>query len=125
MDPHVFLKNGKVNISATTYAIVKARKIDERAFANIVDSKETTVVIDQSIVNLDDAIEIEKDWKLITFDMNLPFELVGFLSVISQALAKEGVSIFALSSYSTDHILVKEKDLEKTLGVLLELGCQI
>ena len=60
MDPHKFLKNGKVNISTTTYAIVKARKVDLRAFANIVDNQETTVVIDQTLIDLDEAIEIEK-----------------------------------------------------------------
>lgn len=125
MDPHKFLKNGKVIISTITYAIVKSSKVDLRAFANIVASKETTIVIDQTLINLDEAIEIEKEWKLLTFEMVLPFELVGFLSIISQALAKEKVSIFALSAYSTDHILVKEKDLEKALGALLELGCQI
>jgi hypothetical protein len=125
MDPQKFLKNGKVNISAKTYAIVKSNKMDLRAFANIVDSNETTVVIDQTLINLDEAIEIEKEWKLLTFEMVIPFELIGFISVIAQALAKEGVSIFALSAYSTDHILLKEKDLEKALGALLELGCQI
>lgn len=125
MDPQKFLKTGKVNVSTITYAIVKSRKVDLRGFANIVDSKETTVVIDQTLINLDEAIEIEKEWKLLTFEMVLPFELVGFLSVISQALAKEKVSIFALSAYSTDHILVKDKDLEKALGALMELGCQI
>lgn len=125
MNPNDLLKNGKVQVSGITYAIVKAKQIDERAFANLVDNKEITVVIDQTIVNMDNVIEIERDWKLLTFEMFLPFELVGFLSLVAQALSKAGVSVFALSSYSTDHILVKEKDLEKCLGALLDLGCQI
>jgi len=48
---------------------------------------------------------------------------VGFLARVSGALAEEGISIFVISSYSTDHILVKEKDVLKAIRKLEELGC--
>jgi len=67
-------------------------------------------------------IKIEKGWRLITFDMELPFELVGFLAKISGALAEKNISIFVISSYSTDHILVKEISLDSALKQLGELG---
>ncbi len=70
-----------------------------------------------------DAIEIEKDWKILTFDMILPFGLVGFMAKVSQALADEKISVFAISAYSTDHILIKEKDLNKAIKKLENLGC--
>jgi len=72
--------------------------------------------------NDDDVIEIEKDWKILTFDMILPFELVGFLAKVSKALADEKISIFVISAYSTDHILVKEEDLTRTKEKLKNLG---
>jgi len=81
------------------------------------------VIIEQSKYNDEDIIEVEKDWKILTFDMVLPFELVGFLAKVSKILADEKIPIFAISAYSTDHILIKEKDLAITKEKLKNLGC--
>jgi hypothetical protein len=80
------------------------------------------MVIDQNKIINKDIIEIERDWKIITFDMTLPFNLVGFLAEISKALADENISVFVISAYSTDHILVKEKELPKAIDKLEKLG---
>jgi hypothetical protein len=123
------------------------------AFAVIKDKNEVTVIIEESKVNAKEdsrakedlgknlnenpkanenqdknqksILEVEKGWKLLTFDMTLPFELVGFLAKVSQILADAKISIFAISSYSTDHIMVKKKDLPRTLTKLKSLGCSI
>lgn len=123
MFPDEYLRNGKVCIWKETFAIIKSKTTDPDSLAIIKDKKETTLVIDQSKFKEDYVIEIEKGWKLLTFDMILPFDLVGFLAKISKALADENITIFTLSAYSTDHILVKEKDLEKTQKKLESLGC--
>lgn len=57
--------------------------------------------------------------------MTIPFELTGFLSKITKALANEKISIFVIFGYSTDHILVKEKNLTKTKKKLEILGFDI
>ncbi|NCO24710.1 MAG: ACT domain-containing protein [Candidatus Infernicultor aquiphilus] len=118
-----YFKNGKVYIWEETFAIIKSKKVYPNAFANIIDKNETTVIIEQSKYNDEDVIEIEKDWKILTFDMVLPFGLVGFLAKVSKMLADENISIFVVSAYSTDHILVKEKNLTRTEEKLKELGC--
>jgi hypothetical protein len=123
MDLKDYFKNGKVYIWKETFTIVKSKKSYINAFANIIDKNETTVIIEQSKFNDEDIIEIEKDWKILTFNMVLPFELVGFLAKVSQVLADEEIPIFAISAYSTDHILVKEKDLVRAGEKLKELGC--
>ena len=120
-----YFKNGKVYVWKETFAIIKSKKVYPNAFANIIDKNETTVIIEQSKYNDEDVIEIEKDWKLLTFDMVLPFGLVGFLAKVSKVLADENISIFAISAYSTDHILVKEKDLTRAEEKLKELGCVV
>lgn len=125
MELQDFFKNGKIYVWEETFAVVKSKKTHPKAFANIVDRNETTVIVDQSGLNEEDVIEIEKEWKLLTFEMVLPFGLVGFLAKIAQALAEESISIFAISSYSTDHLLVKEKDLEKAIKKLGTLGFTI
>jgi len=123
MELQEYFKNGKVYIWKETFAVVKSKKSYSDAFANIIDKNETTVIINQSKVNDEDVIEIEKDWKILTFDMVLPFGLVGFLAKVSKVIADEKISIFAISAYSTDHILVKDKYLAKAKEKLENLGC--
>ena len=118
-----YFQKGKVYVWKETFAVVKAKRPLPNAFAVIQDKNEITVVIDQSRINNEDVIEVEEGWKLLTFDMILPFGLVGFLARVSQALADEKISIFALSAYSTDHILVKHRDLAAAIKKLENLGC--
>ena len=118
-----YFKNSKVYVWKETFAIIKAKKPYPNAFANIIDKNETTVIVEQSKYDEENVIDIEKDWKILTFDMILPFGLVGFLAKVSKVLADEKIPIFAISAYSTDHILVKEKDLAKAEERLKELGC--
>jgi len=125
MDFEKYFKNGKVYVWKETFAIIKSKKPFVNAFANIIDKNETTVIIEQSKYDDENVIEIEKDWKIITFDMILPFGLVGFLARVSKVLADEKIPIFAISAYSTDHILVKEIDLTRAGRKLKELGCAV
>ena len=60
-------------------------------------------------------------YRLLTFDIVLDLSIVGFLSVVSAVLAEEGVSIFALSTYLRDHILVKKEDSRRTVAALRKL----
>ncbi|RLI75846.1 ACT domain-containing protein [Archaeoglobales archaeon] len=126
-----YFRNGKIYVWKEKFAIIKSKvkstKIFRDAFAVVCDKNEITIVKEQSKVDedMDKIIAIEKDWRIITFDMELPFELVGFLAKISAALAEEGISIFVISAYSTDHILVKEKNLSKAIKKLEELGFSV
>ena len=55
----------------------------------------------------------------------LDFSLTGIFSKISGILAQEKVSIFAVSTFDTDYILVKEKNLQRSLRALKSGGYQI
>lgn len=103
------------------FAIVNAKKPLQSAFANIDDGKEITSIVNQDKLEGKNAISIERDYKLITFDMILPFSLVGFIAKVSKALAEEKIPIFVISGYSTDHILIKEEYLDKALSKLKKL----
>ena len=121
-----YFKKGKFYVWKEIFAIVKSRKPLPNYFAIIKDKKEITVIIDQSkIKNKKDIIKIDKGWKIITFDGVLTFGLVGFLAKISKTLADEGIGIFVVSSYSTDHILVKEKNIKKAVNKLKSSGFKI
>lgn len=117
--------NAKLYVWKETFAIIKSKKTNMQAFANIVDKNEITCIVQEKYCNKEYMIAIEPGWKIVTFDMALPFGLVGFLAKISSALAKEKISIFVISSFSTDHILIKQDKLKKALLVLKELGFRI
>ena len=67
MDLENYFKNAKIYIWKEIFAIIKSKKIYPNAFANIIDKNETTGIIKQSKYNDEDVIEIEKDWKILTF----------------------------------------------------------
>jgi hypothetical protein len=60
-------------------------------------------------------------FSVITFDIVLDLSLVGFLSVVSAVLADEGISIYAVSTYLRDHILVHSVDAERAMSCLDDL----
>jgi hypothetical protein len=75
-----------------------------------------------SIVCLDQTIPHEvcsqKSWRIIKVLGPLDFSLVGILSSISSILAEVQISIFAVSTYDTDYILVQENSLAKAIDAL-------
>lgn len=64
----------------------------------------------------------EKSWKVLKIQGPLDFGLVGVLAKISSSLARAGVSIFAISTYNTDYILVREAFLNTALHALKQEG---
>jgi len=63
---------------------------------------------------------VEGNFRLLTFDIELDWNVVGFLARVTQILADASISAGALSSFSRDHLLVRQDDLGKTLRVLGE-----
>ncbi len=120
-----YFKKRNIYIWKETFAIAKCKRIPSNAFAIVQDKNEITAIIDQAKINSKNIIKMNKGWKIFTFDMVMPFGLVGFLSKISRVLAEENISIFVISGYSTDHVLVKTKDLKKAKKELENIGCVV
>lgn len=64
----------------------------------------------------------ETGWRPLKVEGPLDFSLVGILANLSQILAAAGVSIFAISTYDTDYILVKVEKLEAAVAALSATG---
>ena len=64
----------------------------------------------------------EDGWRAFRIEGVLDFSLVGILAEISGVLAAGGVGIFAVSTYNTDYILVKDRDFEKAAEALAAAG---
>jgi hypothetical protein len=48
----------------------------------------------------------------------MPLSVVGVLASLTAPLADVGISVFAISTFDTDYLLVKGEDLERTVDVL-------
>ena len=70
------------------------------------------------------TLECEHHWRSFRIKGVLDFSLVGILSKISQELAAQEISIFAISTFNTDYIFVREKDWKKAITTLSEAGYQ-
>ncbi len=80
--------------------------------------EELSIVVNKD-VNIKSDI-IEDNWRIIKIVGTLDFSLIGILSKISTILANANISIFALSTYNTDYILVKDDKIKQAIKVLEE-----
>ncbi len=77
---------------------------------------ELSIVVDEDVKIQGEIVEY--NWRAIKIVGMLDFSLIGILSKISTILAKDKISIFAISTYNTDYILVKEDKLKNAINAL-------
>jgi hypothetical protein len=82
-----------------------------------------TVVCPTRVAPASDARE--DGWRLLSVRGPLEFALTGIMAALSGELAAAGVSLFAVSTYDTDHVLVKSDDLERAVRALREAGHEV
>lgn len=66
--------------------------------------------------------EREDGWKGFRIQGVLDFSLIGILSKLSGILAEQGIGIFAVSTYNTDYILVKDENYDRAMDALEQAG---
>ena len=73
------------------------------------------------------SLTIERDdgWRGFRIQGTLDFSLIGILSKLSGILAEHKIGIFAVSTYNTDYILVKEENFERALCALKAEGYSV
>ena len=64
----------------------------------------------------------ESGWRIFKIEGPLDFALTGVLVAIGKPLADAGVSIFAVSTYDTDYVMIKEQNVEKAVCALTAAG---
>ena len=69
--------------------------------------------------------ERDDGWRGFRIRGTLDFSLIGILSKISGILAEQKIGIFAVSTYNTDYILVKEENFERALSALSSEGYEV
>lgn len=69
-----------------------------------------------------DGVVATGGWRALQVDATLDFALTGVLATLAAPLAEAGVSIFALSTYDTDYLLVPAEQLDRALAALRAAG---
>ncbi len=86
-------------------------------------SDELSIICPQTIVP--EMVLADTDWRALKVKGPLDFALVGVLAELAGLLAAAKVSIFAISTFDTDYILVKEEKLKRAVEALVIAGHQV
>jgi hypothetical protein len=82
-----------------------------------------------SIVCDDDAVpgdvQAERGWRCVKVEGPIPFETTGVAAALVGPLADAHISVFLVSTYDTDYLLVKEETFARALDVLRTAGHEI
>jgi len=82
--------------------------------------EEISIICDENSVH--GNILVENGWRIIKVQGPLDFSQIGVLAAIAVPLAQAGVSIFTISTFNTDYILVKESFLALAINALQKAG---
>ncbi|MFV3127324.1 ACT domain-containing protein [Niveispirillum sp. KHB5.9] len=90
-------------------------------FASITRTQEElSIVVRQDRVP-GDVVAVQ-GWRALKVQGPLDFALTGILAALTAPLADAGISLFAIATYDTDYVLVKEETLEAAITVLTAAG---
>ena len=82
--------------------------------------EELSIVCEERRVPPD--VRAERDWVSLKLEGPFPFSMTGVLTSFLQPLAEAGVSIFAVSTFDTDFVLIKREKLESAIKALSRAG---
>ncbi|MCY4464312.1 MAG: ACT domain-containing protein [Chloroflexi bacterium] len=63
----------------------------------------------------------DEAYRQITFDIELDSALVGFMALVSRALADNGIPILTYAAFSRDHVVLRDHDFDKAMHTLNQL----
>lgn len=112
--------------SISEFPIGTFNNIDFQAgILSLVFERDRISIIHETQKNIAGHLMQENDWKAIRIEGSFDFEISGILSNILSPLSKACISVLVYSSYDTDYILVKRKDIKKAISELKLSGFYI
>ncbi|MBQ4639877.1 MAG: ACT domain-containing protein [Clostridia bacterium] len=113
----------QLNFPITVCQVEKAEMLDMRREFYFVGKTEEEISL---VCKTEDVpqytLRREDGWLGFFIDGTLDFSLVGILANIAGLLSQRGISIFALSTYNTDYVLVKKEHFRDALDILAAHG---
>ncbi len=71
-----------------------------------------------SLDRVPEGAQVEPGWRAFKVEGPLDFALTGILATLATPLADAGISIFAISTFDTDYLLVRENQLDRAVATL-------
>ncbi|MCL1795724.1 MAG: ACT domain-containing protein [Clostridia bacterium] len=118
----------KLHVLDSAFAVCKLASLVDAdlnapCFLSITED-EVSLVCEESRVPAG-ALRVERRFRCLKIEGPLDFGMVGIIAGISTILTEHGVSIFVVSTYDTDYVLVKEDAMERAVAALSEQGYAI
>lgn len=133
------LKKTRIEVAPETYFLIGLTHADYRAllenpelsprgdapFMLLSDKREVTLLVDEIdwqamkyAVQVGRSAKVEGDFRLLTFDIQLDWQVVGYFAKIAEIFAAAEIPIGAISAFSRDHLLIKQEYLARALLTL-------
>ena len=113
----------KIDADFSVCKIIDMRGVDfSRPFVFLSKTDEELSLVCESSYVPECATDVEAGWKAFRVAGTLDFGLIGVVARISNILADAEISIFVISTYNTDYILLKAESFDKGLRVLMSNG---
>lgn len=84
---------------------------------------ELSIVCDEAAVP--SGVQAERGWRALKLEGPIPFSMTGVASALLAPLAEAKISIFLISTYDTDYLLVKAEVLPRAIDVLRDNGYDV
>lgn len=110
LDPRAPVPAAATNTDATTLLSL-TRTADE-----------LSLVCPEEAAPTDAEARVERGWKALRVAGSMDFGEIGVLASLTEPLARAGISLFALSTFDTDYLLVREPDWPRALDALRAFG---
>lgn len=95
--------------------------VPDAAWCSITRTAEELSIVCEAVL-VPPNVRQQGGWRLLQVEGPLDFALTGILSRIAAPMADAGISIFALSTFDTDYVLVSEAELGVAVSRLRESG---
>ncbi|WP_316569337.1 ACT domain-containing protein [Neobacillus sp. YIM B06451] len=103
--------------------IIPSWALNSDVFSITRTDEELSIVCPSECLPMNEVFtDAENDWKCIKVEGVLDFSLTGILSSLANPLGENNISIFAISTFNTDYLLVKNHSIEKARVVLENEG---
>ncbi|MBI2625394.1 MAG: ACT domain-containing protein [Candidatus Nealsonbacteria bacterium] len=80
-------------------------------------SQELSIVYPQE--KIPGGVLFEKDWRAFKLESVADIYSVGIIASLTKPLAENGISVFNISTYETNYLLVEEKNFERAKEIIL------
>jgi uncharacterized protein len=97
--------------------------VPSRLTAIVRTVEELSIVVPEE--QLPDDVPAQRGYRLLKVQGPIPFESIGIIAALATPLATAGISIFTVSTYDTDYLMVKDEALTRAVDALRLAGWQV